>query len=133
MPLYVFPDPRHETQDILEANADRWPAGTTVSDEFPTGPIAAPHIQFAWDGTPLEESNREGCAMRFTVWTPRGRKSEANDLASLVRAVFLDGASAGRTWRYTRGTGRLPGVDSTTGLPFCTFTLTAETRPSPVA
>ena len=132
MTLYVFPDPRADVQARLAANASRWPAATW-SHKHPVALAAGTqHIQYAWDGTPTEEQVRERCTMRITVWTPKGRTSEAIDLASLVRAVLLDSGSD-RVWRYTRGAGRLPGHADDSDLEFCTFTLTAETRPSPVA
>lgn len=131
MTLYVFPDPRAEVAALLTAEkAARWPTAT-ISTAFPTTAITAPHIQHAWDGTPSEEQQRERCAVRVTVWTPKGKVSDGINLAALVRAVMLDSGSAG-VWRYTRGAGRLPGVDPDTQLPFCTFTLTAETRPTAV-
>ena len=54
------------------------------------------------------------------------------NLAALVKAVLLDSGNAS-VWRFTPGLGRSPGIDPDTGLPFCTFTVTAETRPSAVA
>ena len=53
-------------------------------------------------------------------------------LAQLVRAYLLNSGSAA-TWRFRRGPGPIPGVDPATELPFCTFILTAETRPTRVA
>lgn len=132
MTLFVFPDPRAEVAAALTAaKAARWPTAT-ISTAFPTGPISVPHIQHAWDGTPSEEQQRERCVIRVTVWTPKGKVTDGINLAALVKAVLLDSGSSG-VWRYTPGTGRLPGIDSDTGLPFCSFTLTAETRPSAVA
>lgn len=132
MTLYVFPDPRVDVGTTLTAaKAARWPTAT-ISTSFPSSAITVPHIQHAWDGTPTEESQRERCTIRVTVWTPKGKVSDGITLASLVRAVLLDSGSAS-VWRYTRGAGRLPGIDPDTGLPFCSFTLTAETRPIAVS
>ncbi len=132
MTLYVFPDPRAAVAaELTAAKAARWPTAT-ISTAFPASAITVPHIQHAWDGTPSQDVNRERCTIRVTVWTPKGKVTEGIDLASLVQAVLLDSGSA-TVWRYTPGAGRLPGVDDATGLPFCTFTLTAETRPSAVA
>lgn len=130
--LYTFPDPRADVQAVLiAAKPTRFPTAT-ISTAFPSTAITAPHIQHAWDGTPSQESNREFATIRVTVWTPKGKVSDGINLASLVQAVLLDSGSSD-IWRYTRGLGRSPGIDPDTGLPFCTFTLTAETRPSAVA
>lgn len=132
MTLHTFPDPRADVQArLVDAKPSRWPSAT-ISTSFPATAITVPHIQHAWDGTPSQEANRERATIRVTVWTPKGKVTDGINLASLVQAVLLDSGSA-LVWRYTPGTGRLPGIDDATGLPFCTFTLTAETRPSPVA
>lgn len=132
MTLYTFPDPREDVKATLNANASRWPTGTTISTAFPAADIIVPHIQHAWDGTPAEDRRREGAAIRVTVWTPKGQVAAGINLAALVRAVLLDSGSA-NAWRYTRGAGRLPGIDPDTDLPFCTFTVNAESRPTAVA
>lgn len=127
--MYTFPDPRADVAATLNAaKPTRFPTAT-ISTSFPSTAITAPHIQHAWDGTPAQEAQRELATIRVTVWTPKGRVSEGIDLASLVQAVLLEAGSAS-VWRYTRGAGRTPGIDPDTGLPFCTFTVTAETRPS---
>lgn len=132
MTLYTFPDPRADVQARLEAaQAARWPTAT-ISTAFPKSSIDVPHIQHAWDGTVSEEQQRERCTIRVTVWTPKGQVGSGIALAALVKAVLLDSGSQ-NVWRYTPGAGRLPGIDPDTGLPFCTFTVTAETRPSAVA
>lgn len=131
MTLYTFPDPRADVAAVLAANAALWPTATW-STSFPTSTIAVPHIQHAWDGTPSGSRSREAATIRVTVWTPKGKVSDGINLASLVQAVLLD-ADSSNVWRYTRGAGRTPGVDDATELPFCTFTVTAETRPHAVA
>ena len=130
--LYVFPDPRAAVAAELTAAKPTRFSTATVSTAFPASAISVPHIQHAWDGTPSQDANRERCTIRVTVWTPKGKVSEGIDLASLVQAVLLDSGSSD-VWRYRPGPGRLPGIDPATGLPFCTFTLTAETRPHAVA
>jgi len=130
--LYVFPDPRADVSALLNAaKPSRW-STATISTSFPSAAITAPHIQHAWDGTPLQESNRQGVTIRLTVWTPKGKVADGIALAQLVLAYLLDADSAS-TWRFTRGAGPLPGIDQASELPFCTFTVTAETRPSAVA
>lgn len=132
MPLYAFPDPRAAVEDILyAAKPSRWPTAT-ISTSFPSGKITVPHIQHGWDGTPVQQANRQGCTVRVTVWTPRLEVSEGITLAQLVLSVLLDSGSAS-VWRFTPGPGPLPGVDDDSKLPFCTFTVTAETRPFAVA
>lgn len=130
--MFTFPDPRADVQAILTAaKPTRWPTAT-ISTAFPSSALTAPHIQHAWDGTPSQEQQREFATIRVTVWTPKGQVTTGIDLASLVQAVLLDSGSS-VTWRFTRGLGRSPGIDPDTGLPFCTFTLTAEVRPRFVA
>jgi hypothetical protein len=130
--LFVFPDPRADVAaELTAAKAARWPTAT-ISTSFPTSAISVPHIQHAWDGTPSQQQNRQSCTIRVTVWTPKGEVSAGIALAQLVRAVLLAGGSAS-VWRFTRGPGPLPGIDPDTSLPFCTFSLTAETRPTAVA
>lgn len=130
--LYTYDNPEAAFIDTLTAQAARFPAGTTVGTSFPTSALTVHHIQVAWDGTPSEDEQREQTAMRVTYWTPKGQRTAAMDGASLARAVLREHVDP-RLWRVTKGAGRTPGVDDATGLPFCTFTLTAETKPSPVA
>lgn len=140
--MFVFPDPRPAVAAILNAaKPSRWPSAV-VATAFPSPdaaeslgvawPMAGPWIQHAWDGTPVQQSNRQGATVRVTVWQPKGKPGDAATLAQLVLAALLDGGS-GTVWRFTPGSGPLPGVDNDTGFPFCTFTVTAETRPSAVA
>lgn len=132
MSLSVFPDPRVSVDALLKAaKAARWPTAT-ISTAFPANTIIVPHIQHAWDGTPSEQQNRQITTIRLTIWTPTGKVSDGIALAQLVRAFLLDTGSAS-IWRFRPGPGPLPDIDSATGLPFCTFNLTAETRPSVVA
>jgi hypothetical protein len=133
MTLDVFPDPRDDWDSLLTAaKAARWPTAT-ISTSFPTSSqIAAPVIQHAWDGSPSEQSNRQIVTGRFTIWTPKGKIADGIALAQLVRAYLLDSGTA-TTWRFRRGPGPSHGVANASGLPFCTFTLTAETRPTRVA
>ena len=131
MTLYTFANPLRDTIDtLLAAVQTYWPTAS-VSANFPTS-LSAPHIQVGWDGTPGTEAQRELASVRITVWAPKGKTLTAADLATLVQAVLLDSGSSA-VWRYTRGTGRTPGIDPDNGLPFCTFNVTAETKPSPVA
>lgn len=132
MTLYVFPDPRPAVSAVLNAaKAARWPTAT-ISGAFPTSAITVPHIQYVWDGTPEEQANRQECVIRISVWTPKNQTTAGINLAQLVRAALLDSGSA-TIWRFTRGAGPLPGVDEDTELPFVTFTVNAETKPSAVA
>lgn len=131
MTLVVFPDPRADVQALLTAGASYWPTAT-ISTSFPTGPITVPHIQHAWDGTPGQQANRQTTAIRVTCWAPKGQTSDAIELAQLVSAYLLTTGSAS-TWQFRPGAGPAFDVDGDTGLPFCTFTLNAETRPTAVA
>jgi hypothetical protein len=130
--LYIFADPLADVRAALQANAAWWPNADFNLTHPGTLTGTAERIQYAWDGTPAEEQQREFCAVRITYWTAKGKRSNAINGASLARAVLLDSGSS-TVWRYTRGLGRSHGNDPETGNDFCTFTLTAETRPSPVA
>lgn len=118
-----MPNPLAEVDAFLTADLPaHLPAGTTYGTAFPTQSISKPHVQFAWDGTPSDDDNREDAAVRITVWTPKGHVTEAQDIAGGLRARLL-GWSSANVWRVDRGAGRLPGVDDKTQLPFCTFTV----------
>lgn len=138
MTLYTFPYAPFDVRAALAANAALWPAGTTYDGKHPTTWRAAPHIQYAWDGTPTQTAVSESATIRVTVWGWKTATSSTTneihgeddcaDLASLVQAVLHDSQSS-NIWRYDRGLGRSTGTDPDTGLPFCTFTVTAETKP----
>lgn len=131
-PLYVFPDPRASIKDLLNAaKSTRWPTAT-ISTSFPSSAITVPHIQHAWDGSPSQQANRQVAAVRVTVWTPKGAVGDGVALAQLVHAYLIDSGSAS-VWRIRPGVGPVPGIDPDTGLPFCTFTVNAETRPTAVS
>lgn len=117
-----MPNPLVAAKAFLDGDAGNQPAGTTRSTGFPASAIAAPHIQFAWDGTPTDADNREDAVIRITVWTPKGRFTDAQDIAGGLRARLL-GWSSADVFRVDRGAGRLPGTDPATGLPFCSFTV----------
>lgn len=132
MTLYAFPEPPALVRDaLLAAKPTHWPTAS-IGMKVPVSSITAPYIQHAWDGTPDEAGNYEVAAIRITAWAPKGQPSVANALADRVRQ-YLVANGIGGAWRVTRGAGRLPGIDDNLGLPFCTFTLNVETRPSPVA
>lgn len=122
-----MPNPLVAAKAFLDADAPSQPAGTTRSTKFPAASITAPHIQFAWDGTPSDADNREDTTIRVTVWTPAGKFTDAQDIAGALRARFLTYASAD-VFRVDRGAGRLPGIDPDNGLPFCSFTVSPVMR-----
>lgn len=130
--LYTFPDPLADVRATLQANAARWPNADLNLTHPGTLTGTSERIQYAWDGTPTEDAVREFCTVRITYWTAKGKRSAAINGASLVRTVLLNAGSA-TVWRYTRGLGRSHGSDPATQNEFCSFTLTAETRPSAVA
>lgn len=117
-----MPNPLVATKAFLDADQANQPAGTTRSTAFPASSLTAPHIQFAWDGTPSDADNREDPTIRITVWTPAGKVTDAQDIAAGLRARFLRYTSAD-VFGADRGAGRLPGIDPATKLPFCTFTV----------
>lgn len=125
---YVYPDPEAEALAFLDARQALWP-DASYSVDYPAEGLAGPHIQFAWDGPQGEDENRESCLVRFTVWAPRGQRDTAKTLASLVRSEALAWRS-GTAWRVTRGTGRTPGNDPDSELPFVTFSVVVDMRPT---
>lgn len=122
-------NPLRQAEAFLEADIDddNLPEGATYSTRVPTRAITAVHVQFAWDGTPNDADNREDAVVRFTVWGPAGHVTEAQDVAAGLRARLLAWSSTD-TWRVDRGTGRIPGVDPDTKLPFCSFTVSLVLR-----
>lgn len=132
MTLFVFPNPRPAVKAVLnEAKAAHWPTAT-ITTAFPTSAISAPVIQHAYDGSPTQEQQRQECSIRVTFWTPKGQVDAAIDGAHLVAAAMLEAGSES-VWRFRTPTGFLNGIDPDSGLPFCTFNITAETRPAAVA
>lgn len=116
-----MPNPLRELVDAVKADLPNLPAGTTVSTSFPSdSALSHVHIQVAWDGSPSDADNREDAAGRVTVWAPKLQPNLAIDVAEGLRARLLTYGNA-RVWRIDRGTGRTPGVDPDTALPFCTF------------
>lgn len=130
MTIYGFPNPRAAVHSILDSKkAEHWPTAT-ISGAFPNSAITVPHIQRIWAGTPSQEQVRQVATMRITVWQPKGKADDAIILAQRVLAVLLDSGSA-TVWRSTARTPALvPGIDQATGLPFCTFNISVETRPA---
>lgn len=125
---YTFSDPEAAVVGFFESRADLLPTGTTVSTAVPDAAITVPHVQIGWDGTPSDGVNREPAVIRCTAWAPQGQVTVAKNLGSLARAMLLQFGSAS-VWRTYRGAGRAIGTDPDLGLPFCTFTVTAEMRP----
>lgn len=117
-----MPNPLKEAVDWVKADLPNLPAGTTASANFPTSSsLNHVHVQVAWDGS-QDADNREDATIRVTVWAPKDRPDIAADEAEGLRARLL--ASPKATFqRVDRGTGRLPGVDPDTQLPFCSFTV----------
>lgn len=108
--------------------AGKLPAGMTYGTEVPDASIAGLYIQYGWDGTPTDADNRESATLRLTVWAPKDQPSAAAAFASTLHDWVLNFWASANLWRVTRGTGRLPGVDPDTGLPFCTFTVYPQLR-----
>lgn len=129
-----MPNPLVVIRDLIAADSSNLPAGTEWGAKFPTQLgatstdvakgifTATTYVQYGWDGTPGDADNRENAAMRITVWTAKGRSTDAQDVALGLRYRLLN-AYHSDAWRIDRGAGRLPGIDPDTGLPFCTFSL----------
>lgn len=116
------PNPLVELDEFLEADLPNLPAGATHSGAFPQSNLSRIHVQVAWDGTPSDADNRENATIRVTVWAPKGRVTDPQDVAAGLRARLLRWSSD-EVWRVDRGAGRLPGIDPDTKLPFCSFTV----------
>src|SRR5690242_21896187 len=117
-----MPNPLVVIRDLVAADAANLPAGTTRGTAVPLSSITVPYVQYGWDGTPSDADNRENTAIRVTVWTAKGKVTDAQDIAGGLRQRLLL-AAHDSAWRIDRGAGRLPGIDPDTGLPFCTFGL----------
>lgn len=89
-PLVTFAAPDKAVRDylrpLLVARSETY-APNTVTADFPTTLTAGTHLQVE-----LEASNTtdypivERDQVRFTVWAPKGKRSDALDAASLVMA-----------------------------------------------
>lgn len=116
-------NPLVAVRDFLVADAANLPAGAARTTVAPsTVATGATVIQYAWDGSASDADNREDAAVRVTVWTARGKVTDAQDVALGLRRRLLAHSSAS-VWRVDRGAGRLPGIDPDSELPFCTFTV----------
>lgn len=130
MTLFVHRNPRPEVKEILNAGSAWWPTAT-VTTVYPTTAISAPVIQHAYDGSPSQQANRSLDTIRVTCWTPKGQVDASINLARLVAAYLLDSGSSD-VWRFRNPVGFNQDIDARNTLPFCTFTITAETRPEAV-
>ena len=118
-----MPNPLKAAVDWVKADLPNLPAGTTAGTAFPTdSSLAHLQVQVAWDGSPTDADNREDATIRITVWAPKGQPNVAIDEAEGLRARLIANPAADFQ-RVDRGTGRLPGIDPDTQLPFCSFTL----------
>lgn len=118
-------NPIEAIRDFLVADAPNHPTGTTKDTKHPaSATLNHVVIQYGWDGTPSDADNREDVALRITVWAPKGEITDASTVAGGVRKRLLNYSSA-LIQRVDRGSGRIPGIDPDTGLPFCTFTVNA--------
>ena len=141
MTLDVFPDPRVDVADLLgEFKTERASTALLVR-KAPTALGTVPVIQYAWDGTPGQQANRQTAAVRLTVWgwkvstgatTWTTSETDMVNLAQKLSAWLLEAGSS-ETWQFRPGLGPLADVDDDSKIPFCTFTLNAETRPTRVA
>lgn len=123
-----MPNPLEAIVAFLTADASNLPAGHTKGPNHPaSSTLDKVHVQYIWAGTPSDADNREDVALRITVWAPKGQVTQASTVAGGLRARLLDHSSA-LIQRVDRGSGRLPGIDPDTGLPFCTFTVNAVLR-----
>ena len=121
-----MPNPLHEGVDWAKSDLPNLPVGATASASFPTGSsLSHVHLQVGWDGTPADADNREDTSIRFTYWGPKGQVDTVINAAEGGRARLVAGQGThAHTLRIDRGTGRLFGIDTDTGLPFCTFNAT---------
>lgn len=104
------------------------PGPTTYGTEVPDATITGLYVQYGWDGTPVDADNRESAALRLTVWAPLDQPTLAQSFASTLHDWVLNFWASPNLWRVSRGTGRLPGNDPDTDLPFCTFTVYPQLR-----
>lgn len=97
-------------------------------------PPALPYYQVGFDGTPTDAYPvAENATVRVTVWTAKGKRTDAKTGAARARGFLLAHPGDDRVWNVRPGTGRLAGTDPNTLLEYCTFTVLAATRPTVIA
>jgi hypothetical protein len=126
-PLVTFPAPDKAVRDylrpLLVARSETY-APNTVTASFPAGTLTAgTHLQVELeggnaDGYPVTERGQ----VRFTLWAPKGRPSDALDAASLVMAYVyaLEGVASVAGTKVLLGRSDVV-TDPDTGYEMCWF------------
>lgn len=138
-PEVRFGDPEEAMRDYLKA---KWlprsepykPAQSAFTNSFPKNALTgdATHVQIELDGTPSVEGYPavERCTVRFTVWSAKGKPSNAKEAATRTEAFVYSHPGDAKVWSTKRLTGRLKGTDQASGNEFVSFTARVNMRPT---
>jgi hypothetical protein len=125
----AFPDPERAVVDLLTDLMDLHDETVTVSVGVPSGwqPSSTPHLEVAWDGTPIIEQRIMAHAT-IRVVARAGSTTEAKRLALLAQGLLAahDGTAPVSVIRPL--TGPLPARDPDTRAELASFTVRASTR-----
>lgn len=137
-PLVVFAQPDKAARDylrpLLVARPESY-APDTVSASFPGTLTTATHLQVELEaGNASDYPVTERAQVRFTVWAPKGHRSDALDAASLVMAYVsaLEGVANVAGARILIGRSDVT-TDPDTGYEMCWFLARVDMLASPLA
>lgn len=125
-PRVTFPIPDRAIRDYLRPLLVARPeafAPNTVSSGFPTTLTAGTHLQVELEGgSTADYPVLERDQVRFTLWAPKGRPSDALDAASLVMAYVYacEGVASIANTEITVGRSDVV-TDPDTGYEMCWF------------
>lgn len=124
----VYPDAERAVVDLLGTLLAAAGEGASVGVGVPTGwdpTVDLPHLQVAWDGTPIVEHPIVArCTIR--VVARAATTTEAKRLAWLAHGLLL--GHGGTVATFAPLTGPLPARDLDTAAELCSITLRATFR-----
>jgi hypothetical protein len=125
----AFPDPERAVVDLLTELMDLYDETVTVGVGVPGGwrPDHSPHLEVAWDGTPIIEQRTMAHAT-VRVVARAGSTTEAKRLALLAQGLLAAHDGTGPISVVRPLTGPLPARDPDTRAEIASFTVRASTR-----
>jgi hypothetical protein len=125
----VFPDPERAVVTLLTGLMADQDETATVGVGVPGGwrPDSTPHLEVAWDGTPIIE-HRSLAHATIRIVARAGTTTEAKRLALLAQGLLAAHDGSGAISVIRPLTGPLPARDPDTRAELATITLRASTR-----